>query len=267
MTLGVHRRDRETLLAESFSAACLSHGQELELFMTRRALLIFAESAHIDCARRGWPRSFRNLLEIHSFCAQQQKDFDTHLFTSGFHPANEQLTGIHAQAGVSFAERLDNAVEALTRLGYQEIVIIGRDCPDLELQDIHLAFDELHRHRLVIGPDHRGGCYLIGIHASDRSKLRGVRWQRNTDSRALLRRFGPQNAFQLAVKMDLDTWGDLRLLARSRSPWRYLAEFLLDSQLTNGTKASAAEKRDPILLQRKDWQLPPPSPAVSVRHP
>ena len=235
--------------------------------MTRRALLIFAESAHVDCARRGWPRSFGNLLEIDSLCAQQQKDFDTHLFTSGFHLANEQLTAIHAQVGVSFAERLDNAVEVLARLGYQEVVIIGRDCPDLELRDIHLVFDELDRHGLVVGPDHRGGCYLIGIHASDRSKLRGVQWQRNTDFRALLRRFGPQNAFQLAVKMDLDTWGDVRLLARSPSPWRYLAEFLLDSQLPNGTKASAAEKRDPILFQRKDWQLPPPSPAVSVRHP
>lgn len=226
--------------------------------MTRRALLIFAEPAHIDCARHGWPRNFRNLLEIHSFCAQQQKDFDTHLFTSGLYPAIEQLTLIHAQAGVSFAERLDNAVEALARLGYREIVIIGRDCPDLELRDIHLAFEELDRHRLVIGPDHRGGCYLIGIHASDRSKLRGVQWQRNTDFRALLRRFGPENTFQLAVKMDLDTWGDVRLLARSSSRGRQLAEFLLDSQLSNGTIAYAAEKSDPILFQRKDWQLPPP---------
>lgn len=228
--------------------------------MARRALLIFAESAHIDCARRGWPRSFRNLLQTQSFYTQQGEDFDSHLFTSPeFHPLAQHAPSIHSQTGVSFAERLDNAVETLARLGYREIVIVGRDCPDLELRDIHLAFDELARHDLVVGPDHRGGCYLIGIHASDRSKLRAVQWQRNTDFRSLLRRFGPENAFQLAVKMDLDTWGDVRLLARSASRWRHLAEFLLDSQLSNASKPSAAEKRDPILFQRKDWQLPPPS--------
>jgi glycosyltransferase A (GT-A) superfamily protein (DUF2064 family) len=186
--------------------------------MTRRALLIFAESAHVDCARRGWPRSFRNLLQTQSFYTQQGEDFDSHLFTSpGSRSPSKQTAYIHFQTGSTFAERLENAVEALARLGYREIVIIGRDCPDLDPRDINLAFDELSRHSLVVGPDHRGGCYLIGIRASDRSKLRGVQWQRNTDFRALLRRFGPENAFQLAMKIDLDTWSDVHLLARSAS--------------------------------------------------
>lgn len=227
--------------------------------MRRRALLIFAESAHTDCARRGWPQSFRNLLEIQSSYTEQGEEFDAHLFISpGFRPLSKQWTTIHSQAGASFADRLDNAVEALAQLGYEDIVIVGRDCPDLELRDIHLAFDELNRHALVLGPDHRGGCYLIGIHASDRSKLRGIPWQRNIDFRALLGRFGQQNTFRLSVKMDLDTWGDVRLFARSASRWRHLAEFLLHSQEPNWARSRLSVRMDPILPQRRDWQLPPP---------
>lgn len=227
--------------------------------MRRRALLIFAESGHTDCARRGWPLSFCKLLLTQHSYVQQGEDFDTHLFTSPrFHAFAEPSITVHPQAGVSFAERLDDAVEVLARHGYEEIVMVGQDCPDLELPDIRRAFEELNRHALVLGPDHRGGCYLIGIHAADRSKLRGVQWQRNTDFRALLGRFGIENTFRLPVKMDLDTWGDVRLLARSRSRWRHLAQFLLRSQLPNWTVFHLSARMDPILSQRNDWQLPPP---------
>jgi glycosyltransferase A (GT-A) superfamily protein (DUF2064 family) len=235
--------------------------------MERRALLIFADSSHTDSKRRGWPGAFRILLETQSFNFEESLGFDLHLSTSrGFHRSFSSSLRVHLQDGVSFGQRLENAVESLAKLGYREIVIAGRDCPDLELRDILRAFEELDRHALVLGPDHRGGCYLIGIHASDRMKLRAVQWQRNTDFRALLKRFGPQNAFRLAVKMDLDTWGDIRLLARSASRWRHLAGFLLCSEKANWTTSNLSDGKDPMLSQRIDWQLPPPRFAAFPMH-
>jgi uncharacterized protein len=235
--------------------------------MEQRALLIFADPPHTDCKRRGWPNSFRKLMETQSFTFGENHGFDLHLFTSrGFHGSFSSFLRVHLQEGASFGQRLENAVEFLASQGYQEIVIVGRDCPDLEFQDILSAFEELNRHALVLGPDHRGGCYLIGIHASDRMRLRGVQWQRNTDFRALLRRFEPQNSFRLAVKIDLDTWGDVRLLARSASRWHELANFLLCSEEASWTTSNLSDGMDAMLPQRTDWQLPPPRFFTSLIH-
>jgi Uncharacterized protein conserved in bacteria (DUF2064) len=235
--------------------------------MEQRALLIFAEPPHTDCKRRGWPNSFRKLMETQSFNFGEKHGFDLHLFTSrGFRGSFSSSLGVHLQEGTSFGQRLENAVESLASQGYKEIAIVGRDCPDLELQDILSAFEALNRHALVLGPDHRGGCYLIGIHAADRSRLRGVQWKRNTDFRALLRRFAPQNTFVLAVKMDLDTWGDVRLLARSASRWHELANFLLCSEEANWTRSNLSDGMDAMLPQRTDWQMPPPRFAAFPMH-
>jgi glycosyltransferase A (GT-A) superfamily protein (DUF2064 family) len=227
--------------------------------MEARALLIFADSAHTDCKRRGWPARFRILLETQSFRFEERTGFDVHLFASrGSHRLVSSPLRVHLQEGVSFGQRLENAIECLSQLGYQEIVVVGCDCPDLEHADILTAFDELKDHALVLGPDHRGGCYLIGIHACDRVELRGVQWQRDTDFRALVRRFGSENTFRLAVKIDVDGWGDIHLLARSASRWDHLAGSLLRLQEANWITHHLSNKTDPMLLQRIYWQLPPP---------
>ena len=226
--------------------------------MDRRALLIFADSANNDCKRRGWPAAFRILLETQSFSFPGKTGFDVHLFTSrGFHRLNSSTCKVHFQEGISFGQRLENAIESLARIGYQEIVIVGRDCPDLEPIDIYQAFDLLEKYRLVLGPDHRGGCYLIGIHASDRSKLKGVRWQRDTDFGEIRRRFDNESGFELPVKIDLDTLEDVWLLAVSKSPFRWVARALLDSHTDSFTFENSGTQTQ-LGEERIHWQLPPP---------
>jgi hypothetical protein len=225
----------------------------------RRALLIFADSAHTDCKRRGWPSALRILLETQNFTFEENRGFDLHLFTplGRYRPACSSLQ-VHFQRGASFAERLENAIDSLVRLGYQEIVVVGRDCPELEQSDIFEAFALLGRHRLVLGPDHRGGCYLIGIHANERGKLNGICWQRNTDFRQILDRFGNEDVCRLCVKIDLDSLGDVWLLARSRSQWGTVADLLRELLLTCRFFLRRTAKLYPIEKQREYWQLPPP---------
>jgi glycosyltransferase A (GT-A) superfamily protein (DUF2064 family) len=226
--------------------------------MERRALLIFADAASRDCTRRGWPSAFRILPETQSIRFEACGDFDPHLFTSkAFRRQVAPGTLIHFQEGASFGDRLQNAIETVAQLGYQEIVVIGQDCPDLEAVDIRRAFELLDTYRAVIGPDQNGGCYLIGIHASDRSKLRAIPWQQNTDFRELSSRFLRGELFTLPVKIDLDTLEDIWLLASSKSPFRWVAlgllealimQFLLENDCTAPLFAG----------ERISWQLPPP---------
>ncbi len=229
----------------------------------RQAVLVFSNAAVLDRARRGWPRAFEQLFECNDLVSWTNPGFDVHVFTSAeFGAIAESPRNIHYQEGSSFGERLENAVQSLTDLGYTKVVIVGSDCPDLQLGDVQLAFSALEHHRLVLGPDHRGGCYLIGLNVQDRRRLQGVRWQQNTDFEELLHRFGTENCWQLAVKLDLDTWNDIRLLARSASCWRVLATHLLrpfcSDPPSRSSKVCPRENHE-----RLRWQLPPPPPILS----
>lgn len=224
----------------------------------RRALLIFADSAHIDCKRRGWHVAFRILLETQGFLQEGIPEVDLHLFTSrASHREMSPSVQLHFQEGASFGQRLENAIESLATLGYEEIVIVGRDCPELGQNDICDAFALLQQHRLVLGPDHRGGCYLIGFHASDREKLRGIRWQQNTDFEEIHQRFVRYSTVDQPVKLDLDTMEDIWLLADSKNPFGWVARGLIETLLTrslNECDSSLPQFEE----ERIDWQLPPP---------
>jgi glycosyltransferase A (GT-A) superfamily protein (DUF2064 family) len=225
----------------------------------QRALLIFGGSGLADCKRRGWPSAFRVLFETQSFAFDEKPSFDIHFFvTDGSSRQDETPFHIHSQEGSSFGQRLENAIESLAQDGYQKIVIVGRDCPDLEPGDVLRAFALLKQHHLVLGPDHRGGCYLIGIHSSDREKLHAIRWQQNTDFEEIHRRFAAFASIDLPVKMDLDTLEDVRLLAASGGKFCVLAKALLDA-----TSQPPQAESDPHSTctheERIHWQLPPPA--------
>lgn len=195
--------------------------------VSRRAVLVFADEINVDLARRSFPKAARPLLSVAGLSSQISWDADFHLFTS-----TDDTTAagacIHRQTGRSFAARLENAVERIAQLGYDEIVAVGRDCPDLRASDIERAFAELGSKKLVLGPDHRGGCYLIAFHSGDRKLLHGVRWKQDTDCAELRHRCGEKQVFLLPVKHDLDSWADVRIFARGDDPMARLASFLLE---------------------------------------
>ncbi|MDA2934149.1 DUF2064 domain-containing protein [Acidobacteria bacterium AH-259-D05] len=225
-----------------------------------RAVLLFAGSLPLDLVRRRWPKSFHRLLSIPFVDSGFDFEADLHLFTppSSALPSVENDVTIHFQTEDSFGKNLQTAVDKLAELGYQEIVIVGRDCPELDQWDIHQAFQQLQNHRLVLGPDHRGGVYLIALHSGDRSLIRKVQWQKNTDCAQLQKRFGRDQTYLLPTKLDLDTLADLSLLARSRSVWRHVAQDLLQSVQRLFAPGPPLCRDAGPEIERIDWQLPPP---------
>jgi 2-phospho-L-lactate guanylyltransferase (CobY/MobA/RfbA family) len=231
----------------------------MSMAANRQAVLVFSNAAVLDRARRGWPRAFEQLLECNDFLSWTNPGFDVHVFTSpGFGAIAEAPLSIHYQEGSYFGDRLENAVQTLTDIGYRKVVIVGSDCPDLELGDIQLAFSALEHHRLVLGPDHRGGCYLIGLDTRERHLLHGIRWQQNSDCAELIRRSGLRQTFVLAVKQDLDTIADIELLAKSASRWRDLASCLLRAVAAFFSAARPARIHSRLRSLRIHWQIPPP---------
>ena len=187
--------------------------QEYPTLVNRKAVLVFAHPLGLDLARRRLPRFLRPLLSLRRLQgAALAADF--HLFTSGKISAPPGFQ-VHEQKRENFAERLEAALEEIARLGYEEVVLVGSDCPNLQSADIAVAFARLAGKRLVLGPDHRGGCYLIGLRTAERNLLRNIRWNRDRDRAQLSRRVDSGALALLPVKQDLDSWADLRLLARA----------------------------------------------------
>ena len=215
---------------------------------------------HVDLARRSFPMAARPLLNLPAFATEFSPAIDVHLFTSA---GSTGVAGphVHRQSGRGFAERFENAIETMAQLGYDEVVAVGRDCPGLHALDIEQAFAELASKKLVLGPDHRGGCYLIAFRAADRELLRDVRWKRNTDCAQLLERAGAAHVFLLPVKQDLDSWSDVRILARNGDLLARLASFLL------GVFAISHRQIAPFVSfaaqhMRVRQQMPPPALAA-----
>ena len=235
-----------------------------------RALLIFADAQSLDLERRRLPGGFATLLRTPSSTACLAPGVDRHLFTahrfmrSRTSAAPAEAFTVHAQQGKTFGEKLEAAIESVAALGYAEVVVIGADCPQLDAADVATAFEQLTEHALVLGPDEHGGCYLIGLRLSERARLRGVRWQRNTDCQQLAANFGSARTFLLPVKLDLDTLADVRLLARSADRWAALARTLLAALDTRG-RSTAVPARFILALHRlrARWQLPPPCVGAS----
>ena len=67
------------------------------------------------------------------------------------------------QEGNSLGERMKNAFEQIFALGADEAIIIGSDCPELNTDIIHQAFEALNEKDAVIGPAKDGGYYLLGM--------------------------------------------------------------------------------------------------------
>jgi glycosyltransferase A (GT-A) superfamily protein (DUF2064 family) len=225
--------------------------------VSRRAVLIFADEAHVELAKRSFPVAARPLLNLPAFGSEISSTIDVHLFSSA---GDTVASGpnVHRQTGCDFAARFENAIERIAQLGYDEVVAVGRDCPGLRATDIERAFAELASRKLVLGPDHRGGCYLIAFRSVDRELLRDVRWKQNTDCAQLQRRCGPAQVFLLSVKHDLDSWADIRIFAGSGDPLARLAMFLLGVISVTGTRVvhfvSIASQQ-----MRVRQQMPPPA--------
>ena len=85
------------------------------------------------------------------------------------------------QIGETFGERFSNAFLQVFAMGYEEVISIGNDCPDLTTAHINSAITMLHRQNLILGPSFDGGDYLIGIQKAnfDASLFKILPWNTN----------------------------------------------------------------------------------------
>jgi rSAM/selenodomain-associated transferase 1 len=73
-------------------------------------------------------------------------------------------------------KRLGRAFDEAFADGAERVVIIGSDCPDLQVADVRAAWKELATHDLVVGPATDGGYWLMGLRASQPKLFENISW-------------------------------------------------------------------------------------------
>jgi glycosyltransferase A (GT-A) superfamily protein (DUF2064 family) len=215
-------------------------------------VLVFAEAAVTQRRRKGIARHAMHLLRAPQL-RQQMIHADVHFFLPGDRARNCPSPMMHRQRGDSFGQRLGAAAEDLHAAGYERVVIVGSDCPQLRESDVADAVRLLKTHQLVLGPDHRGGCWLIGLHLSDRAVLREIVWQRDTDFHQLRDRARcPSAVAILETKIDIDAPEDVQTLIR-------LAPRFAPQAPAPAPPARLLSLTSQRSRRRSRWQRPPPS--------
>ena len=115
------------------------------------------------------------------------------------------------QSGVDLGEKMKNAFQDGFSAGFERIVVIGSDLPDISAELIDKSFQSLSLMDTVIGPASDGGYYLLGIKKMITELFENVNWSTSKVLETTLERLTKkkESYFLLETKNDIDTMEDL----------------------------------------------------------
>ena len=124
------------------------------------------------------------------------------------------------QSGNTFGERFVQAIEAVFDKGYDSIITIGNDTPQLMRSHILETHEKLQAKKFVLGPSQDGGFYLMGLHKSqfDATQFQQFAWQTThliKEVSSFAQRQGA-DVIRLRVFYDLDSLVDIKKLLQYR---------------------------------------------------
>lgn len=116
------------------------------------------------------------------------------------------------QSGKTFGERIHSAFQYAFDQGYENCVLIGNDCLGLNVDDLIEAAFFVQHNKTVLGPDLRGGTWVIGLNhlTFAQTDFAQFSWQKKALFAELVNHFGTENSILLSTKKDVNTSADLK---------------------------------------------------------
>ncbi|MBV1952771.1 MAG: TIGR04282 family arsenosugar biosynthesis glycosyltransferase [Cycloclasticus sp.] len=84
------------------------------------------------------------------------------------------------QKGTDLGEKMQNSFKNGQKEGFDKVVLIGSDLPDISPEIIQKGFDELENHEVVFGPAEDGGYYLVGMTKPHFCIFKNKQWSTET---------------------------------------------------------------------------------------
>lgn len=108
--------------------------------------------------------------------------------------------------------KMYSAFQDVFTQGSHHIIIIGIDCPQLNIDILTTAFNRLNSHDLVIGKATDGGYYLLGLNYLEKQFFLNINWGSNqvfSQTMAIAHKLN-YRIYQLPTLPDIDRPEDLR---------------------------------------------------------
>jgi rSAM/selenodomain-associated transferase 1 len=147
------------------------------------------------------------------------EDIDLYLFYGDEGPleviediVREGMTTL-PQRGKDLGEKMRNIFAELFERGYERVVLMGADIPEVGRGDLERAFNELEFKDLVFGPTLDGGYYLVGMNNLHEMVFDpGIKWgtpQVFQETLEVIKRSGVEVGL-IRSHEDIDTKEDLK---------------------------------------------------------
>ena len=145
----------------------------------------------------------------------------------------------------TFGEKLADALESVFRKGYEKVIVIGNDSPDLSTDLLLDAQQRLEENQLVLGPCTDGGVYLIGINQAyyQRRAFVALAWE-SERLQGSWKKYGrcTQTAIDwLTPLSDIDRATDFKALLQRLPVWHILRRQLLSILASSAGPLIAAQ--------------------------
>lgn len=189
------------------------------------AILIFSQEASKDASRKSLTptknRGVNHLIFSHlnNFVGRTATSSNLIVFYS-----NQLIDGSIS----GFGKQLSSSIQAVFSKGFEKVICIGNDCPALSKVQILEAAEKLQVSNSVLGPDQRGGVYLLGVtkNTFKAEQFENLAWQSGMMVESYLKQFVHQNISFLETLDDVHTFEELHAYASSRYFIRFLLQFI-----------------------------------------
>jgi rSAM/selenodomain-associated transferase 1 len=155
---------------------------------------------------------YKQLIDITEECSLKV-DSDKHIYFSEKVITSKWVDELKfVQQGNSLGDRMSNAFENGFKQGYEKVILIGSDLPDISPSIIQEAFDKLEKSEVVFGPAEDGGYYLIGMKKPRKFIFENKPWSETELLKLTLEELGKQDVSYsfLQTLNDIDTFEDLK---------------------------------------------------------
>ncbi len=154
----------------------------------RQALIIFVRKPELGKVKTRLAATVGNAkaleiykdLLLHTHAVAEQVKVDKFIYYHQHTEANDiwSKEGFtkKLQGNGELGKKMNDAFSELFNAGYEQIVIIGSDCLQLQTQIIEDSFTMLGEKDLVIGPANDGGYYLLGMNKMQHFIFENKEW-------------------------------------------------------------------------------------------
>lgn len=164
----------------------------------KTAILIFANSANAES---------KKIPQAHALFQCLNQDI-VHKAKATQHPYF--VFSEHNQQGATFGDKLRNAVDAVFQQGFDYVITVGNDTPQLTVGNLKKAVKNAEENKLTFGPSKDGGFYLMTFDKNTfyQKDISQCRWQSSFLFQDIINLLNRPIEL-LSYLQDIDTFKDL----------------------------------------------------------